>query len=130
MPVLVICQTLVKYGNNVEATNLVQPPKEILLEDYKTMIRSKHIVLVDFWAVWCGPCRKLSPIVEKIGKERAKDLNVFKINVDENRMITSQNSIDEIPTLIWYKDGKVALRMTGLYTEKYITETLEGMLKK
>lgn len=116
-------------GKKLESETILQP-KEMTVEEYKKVIASQHLVLVDFSAVWCGPCKKLSPIVDKIGHERAKDIKVLNVDVDVNSSVAQYNSIEEIPTLAYYKDGKIILRMIGFHTEKEINETIDKLLKE
>ena len=70
------------------------------------------IVLVDFYADWCGPCKMMSPIVDEIAKEHA-DINVGKINVDDNNILALKYGVVSIPTLIVFKDGKEYARLSG-----------------
>lgn len=77
---------------------------------------SKGIVLVDFYADWCGPCKMLSPIVDEISEERG-DIVVGKVNIDENMEIAAAYNVMSIPTLIVYKDGKEYARSLG-YKQK------------
>ena len=81
-------------------------------------------VLLDFWAVWCGPCRMVAPIVEQIASER-EDILVGKVNVDEEMEIAAQFGIVSIPTLIVMKGGKVAAQAVG-YRPKADIEKLLG----
>lgn len=110
----------------------ISEPKSggLTLEKYNELVKSQKLVLVDFNAKWCGPCRKLSPIVEKIGKLRPNDVKIVLVDVDENEDVARINSVDELPTLGWYKDGKLVLRMIGLRTEKEINETVDKYLKE
>ena len=117
-----------KEGKSVEKTT-GSNPVEITLEEYDRIIKSQKLVLIDYSAKWCGPCRKLTPLVEKIGKQRSKDVKVVMIDVDANQAIAQANNIEELPTLAWYKDGKLVLRMIGLRTEKDINETVDKFLK-
>ena len=72
----------------------------------------KEILLVDFWAPWCGPCRMVVPLVEEIAKERS-DIKVVKINVDEEQELAMQFGVMSIPTLVVMKNGKIVNQATG-----------------
>lgn len=90
------------------------------------VMRSDKPVLVDFWAVWCGPCRMQSPIVEEVGKEVEGKAKVGKLNVDENPHIAEKYGIMSIPTIMIFKDGQLAKQFVGVQSK----ETLLGELKK
>jgi thioredoxin 1 len=79
--------------------------------DFDNVINSNNIVLVDFWAEWCGPCKKLSPILDEISDERG--LLVGKLNVDENPGKMEEYSIHSIPTVVLFKSGQPVKTITG-----------------
>jgi len=70
------------------------------------VMKSKGAVLVDFWAPWCGPCRMLGPIIEKVAEKAGDNAKVYKLNVDENPMIARRYGITSIPTLLFFKNGE------------------------
>lgn len=89
----------------------------------KEVLQSDKKVLVDFWASWCGPCRRVSPIVDEIADERG-DLKVGKINVDEQPELASQFQIMSIPTLIVIKNGEITNRSVGVSPKQQILSML------
>lgn len=80
----------------------------------REVIQSEKPVLVDFWAPWCGPCRMLLPTIEKLAREYAGRIKVAKLNTDEHNDTPSRFGINAIPTLIIFKNGKIAERLTGI----------------
>lgn len=77
------------------------------------VLKSDTPVLVDFWAEWCVPCHMVSPVVEEIGRDKGDDLQVAKLNIDENPDITRKYGVMSIPTLMLFKNGEEAARVVG-----------------
>lgn len=95
-------------------------------DDYLAYIKkSKKMVLVDFSAVWCGPCKIIKPTVHKIEKENAETVELFEIDVDKNPLISKAMNITGIPLLILYKNGKEVWRNMGVTDEATILEQIK-----
>lgn len=92
------------------------------------VLRSEQPVLVDFWAVWCGPCKAIGPIVDSIAATYAGKLKVAKVNVDENGATPSRFGIRGIPALLFFKGGKVADQIVGYVPQNVIEEKLQRLL--
>ena len=88
------------------------------------VLQSDRTVLVDFWASWCGPCRMLSPIVDKIAEEYP-EYKVGKVNVDEQQALAAAFGVMSIPTLVVFKNGKVANQSVGVQSKNKILEMLK-----
>ena len=84
------------------------------------VLNEKRIVLVDFFATWCGPCKMLAPIISQIAEEYKDRLKVGKVNVDEQNELAIKYQISSIPTLLLFKDGKVVKSLVGLSSKSEI----------
>ena len=92
----------------------------------ENVLKSKGLVLVDFWAEWCGPCRQLGPILEAIDEEMGNDVKIYKMNVDDSPETASQFGIRSIPTMFLFKDGKQVDTKVGLNTQSTISSWIES----
>ncbi|MGV6860895.1 MAG: thioredoxin [Putridiphycobacter sp.] len=88
------------------------------MSKFGDLVNSKKLVLVDFHAEWCGPCKMLSPIVARVAKQVGDDVRVVKIDVDKNQSIAATLGIRGVPTLVLYKDGDLAWRQSGVLQER------------
>lgn len=100
-----------------------------LTDDNFNKTISAGVVLVDFWAVWCGPCKMIAPVVEEIANEYAGKITVGKLNVDENRMAAAEHGIMSIPTLLFFKNGQVVERIVGFKTKAEIAKIADKVLQ-
>jgi thioredoxin 1 len=91
------------------------------------VLEAEGVVLVDFWATWCGPCRVLHPILEEIDGER-DDLKIVSIDIDENAGIAQRYDVLSIPTMILFRDGQMVDRFVGSMPKRRLMKQLEPVL--
>lgn len=102
--------------------NLVEIKDEMFEQE---VIKSDIPVVVDFWATWCGPCRKLTPVVGEIAETYSGKVKFVKVNVEENLNVAKEYSISGLPTLMIFKAGEAVERMTGLMPKSTIISNIE-----
>ncbi len=117
----------------------IQPPKGPTFMSSSTVavtdasfatdvLGSKGLVLVDFWAEWCGPCKAIGPALEEIGKELAGKVTVAKVNIDDNPETPNAFAVTGIPTLILFKDGKPVSKKVGAAPKSVLKQWVEASL--
>ncbi len=98
--------------------------RKINEKEFMNAIQSDKLVVVDFYADWCMPCRYLSPVLEKLSKQ-FKDVEFYKINVDENQELAFEYGISSIPTVLFFKKGRVVGGFVGSMPEKMVRDEIE-----
>ena len=99
-------------------------------EQFREMIQGDKPVLVDFWAPWCGYCRRIAPVYEKIAEEYGDRLAVVKLNIDEAEQVTGEEGVEVIPTLILYKNGKALDSVVNPGSKAAIDQFIREALEK
>ena len=92
------------------------------------VLKSSDLVMVDFWAVWCGPCQMVAPLVEELATEYAGKLRVRKLNTDENPEIAGQYQIMSIPTILFFKNGQMVEKLVGARPKRQFKEVIDSLI--
>ncbi len=95
--------------------------------NFKSEIKNRKLVLVDFYATWCGPCGMQAKVLEKFETSRSVDVDIVKVNVDEAPMTALEYDIDSIPTLMIFKDNKLIKRIVGYTGEDELLKIIENV---
>lgn len=103
--------------------------KEITDQSFEQeILQHQGVALVDFWAPWCGPCRRIGPIIEELAQEYDGRAKIVKLNVDDNPKTPMAYGIQGIPTLLLFKNGELVDTMVGLQSKETLTQRLEAVL--
>lgn len=94
----------------------------------EVVLKSEKLVIVDFWAEWCGPCRMVGPIVEEIGNDFADKVIVGKLDVDNNPGVTAKFGIRNIPTVLFFKNGEIVDKQIGAVPKSNLVNKVEPIL--
>jgi thioredoxin 1 len=96
--------------------------------NFNELIADSKLVIVDFWATWCGPCRMISPILDELEEEMADKISVVKVNVDDADEIAAQYRIMSIPTLLFIKNGQIVDKTVGAMPKPALVEKINANL--
>lgn len=97
------------------------------IEEFKSVMTSSHekLIVIDFYADWCGPCRQLAPLMEKIAHEMAADAAFYKLNIDDHRMLSMKNGVTGIPYVAFYKEEKKVHSLMGIWPKDNYIQTVK-----
>ena len=92
------------------------------------VLKSEKLVLVDFWAEWCGPCRMITPIIEELSEEYNEKIVIGKVDVDNNPDICSKYGIRNIPTILFFKNGEIADKQVGAAPKNALASKIDALI--
>ncbi len=113
-----LSELMKKAGETKEKKSAPNKPIELTDAKFREMIKNHPLVVVDYWAPWCAPCRMVAPILEELAREYAGRISFGKLNVDENQSVALEYQIMSIPTLLVFKNGKLVDRIVGAMPKK------------
>ncbi len=102
---------------------------EVTDKNFEELVNSGKPMVLDFWAEWCGPCRMVAPIIDDLAKEYDGQVTVGKMDVDNNNDVVAQFGVRNIPTVLFFKDGKVVDKQVGAAQKSAFIEKVESLLK-
>ena len=106
----------------------MQSATKLSLGEFEKILSENTLVMVDFFATWCGPCQMFSPIVEQVEDKYDGDLTVVKVDIDENPDIAEKYTIQSVPTTILFKNGEVVERVSGMLSLSQCSDLIEKHL--
>ncbi len=104
---------------------------EVIVNDAnfeEEVLKSQGLVMADFWATWCGPCRMLAPVIDELAKQYEGKLKVCKINADEAMNTCTKYHISSIPSLLFFKNGELVSQVAGLQSKSALEEKMNALL--
>lgn len=102
---------------------------EVTDSNFEQLVNSGKPMVLDFWAEWCGPCRMVGPIIDDLDKEYTGQVTIGKMDVDSNNDIVSKFGIRNIPTVLFFKDGKVVDKLVGAAQKSAFVDKIDALLK-
>jgi thioredoxin 1 len=105
-------------------------PLTITDDNFDNIVKTNALLVVDFWAPWCGPCRMVGPVIEQLAAEYAGKVAFGKMNIDENQMVPSNLGISSIPTIVVFHHGEAVERIVGAYPKAHIEATFKRHFDK
>src|ERR1700744_5542583 len=90
------------------------------------VLKAEKLVVVDFWAEWCGPCKMIAPLLDEVAKEMPDKVKIVKVNVDQEQQLAQQYGIYNIPTLLFFKGGNVIEQVVGTAAKKVLVEKINS----
>lgn len=99
---------------------------EITDNNFKELLEKNELLVVDFWAPWCGPCKMVGPIIEELANKYAGTVNIGKCNVDENSDLPAEYGIRNIPTVLFFKNGEIVEKQVGAAQKGVYEEKIEA----
>ncbi len=97
------------------------------MESFNQIISGSQLVLVDFYATWCGPCKMMHPVLEQLKDQQAERLRIIKIDVDKNPALAAQFQVQSVPTLIAFREGNVLWRQSGALTLSQLIKIVDQL---
>jgi thioredoxin 1 len=102
---------------------------EVTSENFDEKIKNSEVAIVDIWAEWCGPCKQLSPIIDEVSSELGTKVTVGKMDADANLEFVKTLNVRNIPTILYYKNGEVVERTSGLKTKNEILSIVNKLME-
>ena len=123
--IVLLIGMIVYSHNKMKKAPDVKPSKKIKVLSNKTFkpVTRKGLVLVDFWAPWCGPCKMIAPVLNEIAEETDK-VTIAKVNVDHNQPVAKKYKVRNIPTMILFQDGEEVKRFVGVKSKKHLMKEI------
>jgi thioredoxin 1 len=123
-------QKLIIYQYHIERTTFMTEPIHVTDAQFEqTVLQSPTPVIVDFWAPWCGPCKMIAPILEKLSQEYDGKIVVAKVNTDDNPEWAMKYGVQGIPTMLFVAGGKIVHRQVGALPERMLREAVSQFLE-